>query len=124
MTTQARVWTNEAGRFEISHQGNATLIAVTGDLDISNVGQFETALEHALSSHQQTVIASLAQASYFDSIGIHSLLRFAERLATTRRRFVIVSPHGSTSRRVLEISGMAASYPVFESIDDALTSLG
>jgi anti-anti-sigma factor len=114
---------SETGRFEILHRGSATIIEVAGDLDISNAGRFEAALEMALGSNHQTVVVSLAQASYFDSIGLHSLLRFAERLATTRRRFVVVAPRRSTPRRVLEIAGVASSYLLFDSVDDALQSL-
>lgn len=114
---------SETGRFDIQHRGRATIIEVAGDLDISNAGRFEAALELALGSNHQTVVVSLAQASYFDSIGLHSLLRFAERLATTRRRFVVVAARGSTPRRVLEIAGVATSYLLFDSVDDALQSL-
>ncbi len=114
---------SETGRFDIVHRGSATIIEVAGDLDISNAGRFEAALELALGSNHQTVVVSLAQASYFDSIGLHSLLRFAERLATTRRRFVVVAPPRSTPRRVLEIAGVASSYLLFDSVDDALQSL-
>jgi anti-anti-sigma factor len=114
---------NETGRFEISHRGTATVIDVAGDLDISNVGQFEAALEHAVESNHQTIVVSLARAAYFDSIGIHSLLRFAERLGTTRRRFLVVAPRHTAPRRVLEIAGVASSYAVFDSVDDALQTL-
>jgi anti-anti-sigma factor len=114
---------SEDGRFEIRHSGSATIIEVTGDLDIGNAGRFEAALELALASNHQTVVVSLAQASYFDSIGLHSLLRFAERLATTRRRFLVVASRNSTPRRVLEIAGVASSYLLFDSVDDALQSL-
>lgn len=114
---------SEPGRFEISRHGGATVIEVTGDLCISNVGQFEAALELALTSEQHTVVVSLASTAYFDSIGIHALLRFAERLATTRRRFSVVAPRHSTPRRVLEIAGVAANYAIFDSIDAALKTL-
>jgi anti-sigma B factor antagonist len=114
---------SETGRFEIRHCGNATIIEVTGDLDIGSAGRFEAALELALASNHQTVVVSLLQASYFDSIGLHSLLRFAERLTTTRRRFLVVASRNSTPRRVLEIVGVASSYVLFDSIDDALQSL-
>src|ERR1700732_711946 len=114
---------NETGRFEIRHRGGATIIEVAGDLDIGNVGKFEAALELALTSDHQTVVVSLAQASYFDSIGLHSLLRFAERLATTRRRFLVVAPRHSTPHRVLEIAGVASSYSFYDSIEEALQSL-
>jgi len=114
---------SETGRFDIRNHESATIIEVTGDLDISNAGRFETALELALASNHQTVMVSLAQASYFDSIGLHSLLRFAERLTTTRRRFVVVAPRHSTPRRVLEIAGVASSYLLFDSVDDAARSL-
>jgi len=109
--------------FPIAQRKNAAVIEVAGDLDISNAGQFEAAFEHALVADPQHVVISLVRATYFDSIGVHSLLRFAERLKTTRRRLVIVAPAGTTSRRVLEIAGVAATYPLFDSVERAIESL-
>jgi anti-sigma B factor antagonist len=109
--------------FPIARRKNAALIEVTGDLDIANAGQFEAAFERALTGDPQHVVISLVGATYFDSIGVHSLLRFAERLKTTRRRLSIVAPAGTTSRRVLEIAGVATAYPMFESIELAIASL-
>ena len=109
--------------FHIARHNHAAVIEVTGDLDLANAGQFEAALEHALSGDPQHIVISLVGATYFDSIGVHSLLRFAERLKTTRRRLMIVAPAGTTSRRVLEIAGVTAAYPVFDSIELAIASL-
>jgi anti-anti-sigma factor len=109
--------------FPIVQRDNAAVIEVTGDLDITNAGQLEAALERALVTDPQQIVVSLARATYFNSIGVHSLLRLAERLKTTRRRLVIVAPAGTTSRRVLEIAGMAAAYPLFDSVEDAIASL-
>jgi len=114
---------NDPVRFEIRRRGHAAVIEIIWDLDIDNVSQFEGALERALTSNLQAVVVSLIQTSYFDSIGVHSLLRFAERLMTTRRRLLIVAPHGTTPRRVLEIAGAASNYPVFDSISSAVESL-
>ena len=109
--------------FPIARRKNAAVIEVAGDLDIASAGQFEAAFERALAGDPQRVVISLTRATYFDSIGVHSLLRFAERLKTTRRQLVIVAPAGTTSRRVLEIAGVAAAYPVFDSVDLALASV-
>jgi anti-anti-sigma factor len=109
--------------FPTMQQGNAAVIEVTGDLDIANAGQFEAAFERALTGDPEHVVISLLRATYFDSIGVHSLLRFAERLKTTRRRLMIVAPAGTTSRRVLEIAGVAAACPLFDSVDLAIASL-
>lgn len=109
--------------FPIARRKNAAVIEVTGDLDLANAGQFEAAFDHALTGDPQHVVISLVGATYFDSIGVHSLLRFAERLKTTRRRLIIVAPAGTTARRVLEIAGVTAAYPVFDSIELAIASL-
>src|SRR5262249_32858089 len=121
----AEAWPGMLGepQFPIVQRKNAAVIEVTGDLDIANAGQFEAAFERALTGDPEHVVISLMRATYFDSIGVHSLFRFAERLKTTRRRLMIVAPAGTTSRRVLEIAGVAAVYPMFESVDLAIASL-
>ena len=71
---------------------------VVGDIDISNVDEFEAALEAGASRDAGVVVVSLARASYFDSRTIHVLYRFADRLETNRQKMVVVAPtDGSAS---------------------------
>lgn len=113
---------SDGGRFNVVAQGGAVVIEVIGDFDINNVGQFNVALENALSLGHQTIIVSLVRAAYFDSMAIRSLLRSEERLAITRRRLCIVASKNTLPRRILEIAGVPHHGGIFDHVDDAIAT--
>jgi anti-anti-sigma factor len=112
----------ESGRFDILYAKDHPIVEVTGDLDLNNVEEFEATLELAAGADRGSVVVSLARATYFDSQAIHVLLRFAEHLAVTRQRLLIVVPRGALPRRILEIAGLAQAFPMFETVEEALTA--
>lgn len=114
----------DLAQFVIQRVKGIPVVEVKGDLDLTNVGEFETTLEEAASPDGQTVVASLTHVSYFDSQGVRVLLRLAERLAANRQRFLLVAPRGGSPRRILEIAGVPRSIPTFESVEEALTHEG
>jgi len=110
------------GPFALRYSGDIPVVDAAGDLDLTNVGEFEAVLALAAGADRGSVIVSLGRATYFDSQGIHVLLRFAEHLAITRQRLVMVAPHGTLPRRILEIAGLAQAFPVFETLDEAIAA--
>lgn len=111
------------GGFTSTFVEGIPLVEVRGDLDLTNVRELERVLERAARTDRHGVIVSLAGTAYFDSKGVHALLRFAERLATTRQRLMVVAPRGESARRILEIAGVVELMPVYESVQEALGSV-
>jgi len=112
----------DEGRFDVMAHEGAVVIEVIGDFDINNLGQFNVALESALALGRQTIIVSLAQAAYFDSMAIRALLRSEERLAITRRRLCIVASKNTLPRRILEIAGVPHQSAIFDRVEDAIAT--
>ena len=112
----------EATRFESQDHGGIPTVEVVGDVDISNVDEFEIVLEAAAARDTGVVVVSLARASYFDSRTIHVLYRFADRLETNRQKMVIVAPSDGSAQRILKITGLANVVAHFSTLDEALAS--
>ena len=102
---------SDQGRFDVLYTYGCPVVQVTGDLDLTTVGEFEVTLELAARADRGSVIVCLSRTTYFDSQAIHVLLRFAEHLTITRQRLMIVTPRGTLPRRILEIAGLVQAFP-------------
>ncbi len=108
-----------SAQFEVRREDGTPVVAATGDLDLSNVGRFTEILERVSAAAHGLVVVALDGVSYFDSQGVRALLRAQQRLAASRCRLAIVAPPGSTIRRLIEVAGLGAALPVFDTVDDA-----
>jgi anti-anti-sigma factor len=98
------------------------VVELHGDLDLATVGQFTAALEHVAGQTRDTVILSLSDARYLDSQGIQALFRIGARLAVNRCALLLVAPHASPPRRLLDAVALESVFPIFESVDDAVAA--
>gem|GEM_PF-769033 len=113
----------DEGQFRLQQQMGVPLVEVRGDLDISNADKFEAILNGVMSRVPRGVIVSLVDATYFDSRGIHTLLRFADRLSHNEGQLFVVAPTGTSPRRILDIARVQQLIPMFDSAEDAIASL-
>ncbi len=84
----------------VASDDHPPLVTVTGDVDLANVGEFETAMATARNGSKELVV-DLTGVSYCDSAAVRSL--FA--LAATTTLTMIVSPTGHITT-LLGISGL------------------
>ena len=110
----------QTGPFRVGQVNGVPLIEVAGDVDVSNVHTLETALEEAVLIDGQPVVVSLAGSTYFDSRGMHMLLRFNRRLEQSRRRLLVVVPWHHPLKAVLDALGGAARITVVQTLAEAL----
>lgn len=110
-------------QFRLQEWMGVPLVEVQGDLDVSNADQFEAILDGVVLGALRGVVVSLAHATYFDSRGIHALLRFADRLSRNDGQLLVVAPAGTSPRRILDIARVPQLVPMFDSVDEALASL-
>jgi len=90
-------------RFEFlpaSERGLATVRAI-GDIDLTNVEQFQAVLDQAAAA-ASTVTADMTAVTYCDSGAIRALFSAAERVQLT----IQVSTGGSITETLLTISGL------------------
>lgn len=111
-----------SGNFELKFVKELPVVEVKGEVDLTNAPAFDAVLGRAAAANRGTVIVSLTQASYFDSKGIHILLRFAERLSTNRQRLLVVAPKGQSPQQILKIAGVDKTVRIFDSVDEAIAS--
>jgi anti-anti-sigma factor len=78
---------------------------VTGEIDVSNAAQLESAIAGELGRDTAGLVVDLAGLEFMDSSGVHLLFGLARRLAQRGLGFALVLPADRLPRRVLELSG-------------------
>jgi len=105
-------------RFDIRREGPATVVSVTGEIDIDTVTDLTDALAEALSETDRLVV-DLTEVGFIDSIGLRGLVDIHIQATGAGRRLRLVVGQGAT-RRPIEISGLDQVLSIHETLDDAL----
>ena len=87
--------------------GDSRVIRVSGEVDVSNKDELNTAITSAQSEGAKEVEVDLSEVSYIDSSGIGVLVAAAHRAADTDKRFFVSHPQRNVAR-VLSMLGMGA----------------
>jgi stage II sporulation protein AA (anti-sigma F factor antagonist) len=103
------------------------VIVVRGELDLSTATDLEGPLEEAISSQDDSVLIDLTDCEFIDSTGIALIVRAWQQLDRAADgdgsgRVVICSANDQV-RRVLEITGLELSIPIYSTRDEALSAL-
>lgn len=96
--------------------GEATVIAVGGEVDLDNVGALGDALDAATRSSRSLVVLDLSELTFADSTTINVILR-AHGALGPRFRLAALTPY---LERVLGVTGVSEVVPVFLTVQQAL----
>ena len=88
--------------------GDMVLIAVDGEIDLSNAGHVEQQMASLISNRTMHAVVNLSKVTYIDSIGMRVLFALATSLETAQIGLKLIAPIGCPARRVIEISGLDA----------------
>lgn len=101
---------------------NVKLLKLTGRLDIVGVGEIENQFAAYCAGETPLVIVDLSDVEFLASIGIRLLTLNAKSVASRGGRMVVLNPK-SDIRDVLEITGIPAIIPIYESLESAEAGL-
>ena len=99
-------------------ENNIKLIKLDGRLDIVGVGAIENQFSAYCSGENPRVIVDLSDVEFLASIGIRLLTLNAKSITTRGGRIVLLNPK-TDIRDVLEITGIPAIIPIYESLESA-----
>ena len=89
--------------------GDEAIVSVDGDLDLTSVGAFHTAVDSLLASQdRKRLIVDLRDTDYIDSAGLEQLLVANRKLAARGERLRVRVLPGSQPQTVLTITGFTA----------------
>jgi anti-anti-sigma factor len=92
-----------------------TVIALAGELDLTNVLEIEAKLDEA--TGDGGVVLELNRVTFVDSAALHMLFRVARRIGDARRFGIVLEPTGHIAR-TLEIVGLDTVTTVRSTVDE------
>ena len=101
--------------------GDASIVSLAGELDLSTIPQVEKRLLDQLRS-RTSVIVDLTKVTFIDSSGIALLIR-ADRATKDGVRLHTVISRGSQLDRVFEIAGIGRALPLHLDREAALAAV-
>jgi anti-sigma B factor antagonist len=93
---------------------SAQLLAVTGELDLSNVSDLRRRIESAFASGPPQLVIDLSQVTHMDSTGLAELISAHQRAMELHGRLVLVVSSAAILR-TLEIRGVANLFAIVDS---------
>jgi anti-sigma B factor antagonist len=104
----------------VSHDEDARVVVVAGEIDMVTAPEFARALESA-SVGSRRVVADLTEVGFFDSSGLAALVRAHRALTARGIELRVVVPPSALARRVLELTRLDELLHVDESRTAALS---
>ena len=111
-------------RFEASAEifNGVRVVAVHGELDIATSPRVRELLADAAKDEAQPFVIDLTRCDFIDSTGLATLLHGAKPAQNGESRVAVVCPAGDV-RRMLELTAIDMSLPVFEDREQAAATV-
>jgi len=110
-------------RLEYAKLDNSVhLLKLSGRLDIVGTGEIETKFSGYCAIEKDRVVVDLSDVDFLAPIGIRLLVINAKSLAGRGGRMVLLHPRPDVGK-VLEIAGIPAIIPIYDSLESALAVL-
>src|SRR6266516_3733623 len=107
----------------VEHHDGTPVAFLNGDVDAANAPRVGDELIGAVTNRATGLIVVLSDIRYLDSAGINLLFRLHEQLGSRRQRFDLVVRPSAQLHRVLEVSGVRTTIPVWDDLDAALAGV-
>jgi stage II sporulation protein AA (anti-sigma F factor antagonist) len=98
----------------------ATLVTVSGEVDLTTVAQFRERLDTAPDCD---AVMEMSDVALLSAVGLRVLLDLQDRLAAVGAWLVLAAP-AHPVRRVLDVTGLDVRLPMESTVEDALVLLG
>jgi len=99
----------KAGLEEVADALGSVVLKITGELDISNVGSIQAAIQANFSRGLDLIVFDLSELQFMDSSGLAMLLALAEMIDTVELRHPSV-----LVRRLIELTGLSGVFRITE----------
>ena len=100
-----------------SNYENAVVLAVAGEVDLSNATQLGAIFEHVERDSPPVMIIDLSLVTFLGSAGLNLLVELCDRAGDGRVRIAALS---TSARRAIEVTALDRVLPLYSTVDDAL----
>ncbi|MDQ6605971.1 MAG: STAS domain-containing protein [Actinomycetota bacterium] len=107
-------------RVELRTEDRASVLAVSGELDLACTPELENHLAQVFQSGAKLVIVDLRELEFIDSTGLSVLVKADQQAQEAGCEFGIVNG-GTQVRRLLSLTGVTERLRVFDEPDELLS---
>jgi anti-anti-sigma factor len=104
---------------ELEHHGGVTIARIRGDIDTSNVGDIELALQIGAPPNGPGMVVDLTGVDYLNSAAIKMLFGVSEQLRARGHQLRVVVDEAASIRKVLTIIHFERLVPLHRSVKEA-----
>jgi anti-sigma B factor antagonist len=95
-------------------------VSAYGEVDLVTAPELETELTQVIHRGARRVVVDLTEATFFDSSGVHALVRAGGWLQSSGLQFGVVCANPRITR-VLEITGVDQAFGIHATVEDAVS---
>lgn len=106
---------------DISHRGDATVAAISGDLELSTVGPVAQTLDGVPVPPGEVLVVDLQAVTFLDSSGLSFLVALNHRVSTDGGQMRLVGSPATV--RLLRLTSMDQVLRVYGTLPDALSGV-
>jgi anti-sigma B factor antagonist len=103
----------------VEGRGDATVLTLSGELDLAASPALERELGHVLAGPPAPLVVDLRQLEFIDSTGLSVLVRAHQRAEEQGRRFVLAGASAQV-QRLLHLTGIAERLETADSPEQVL----
>ena len=96
------------------------VLGIAGEMDFRVVESLNRAIAEAGAADAGAVVVSLEHVSYIDSHAISAFFKAIEQLRLSRQELLMVAPALTAGKRILDITGLSDTVPVFYTVSGAI----
>jgi anti-sigma B factor antagonist len=106
-------------RVDARNEPGATIIAISGELDLASSPALEEALRRALASGPELVVVDLRELEFMDSTGLSVIVKAQQATRRAGRRMCLVKGPPQV-QRLLSLTGVAERIELVEAPGEAI----
>jgi anti-anti-sigma factor len=104
----------------VERRSGAIVAHLGGEVDMTNAGRVREELLASVPNEAGALVIDLSACRYLDSAGIEVLFDMARRLRRRRQDLRLTLPSSSPLKRLIDLTEVASTAPVYETLDAAL----
>ena len=109
-------------KIDVKKGEKALIISVAGRLDAVSAPEFEKTCSERIAENEYTFVFDFKDLDYLSSAGLRSLLVIGKKLRE-KNGFICLAALKDIIKDVFTISGFDSIFPIFETVDAALTRI-
>ena len=102
------------------HEG-VSVVSVSGEIDLVTAPAFEQALGTVIDDGPTALVIDLSAVEFLGSVGLKILAATYEKLGKSTEFGVVA--RGPATRRPIHLTGLDKTFPLYPTLDDALTAV-